>query len=124
MATPPVFVSGAILTAAQMNAVGLWLIKTQTIGSAVSSVSITDVFSSDYDNYLIKITGMTASAQADTTMQLAGITTGVYTHVGTAQLLSASAVIPYQAPTQPACLSALCKAAKIHKSTLNYRHRF
>ena len=97
MATPPVFVSGAILTAAQMNAVGLWLIKTQTIGSAVSSVSITDVFSSDYDNYLIKITGMTASAQADTTMQLAGITTGVYTYSGTAQLLSASAVIPYQA---------------------------
>jgi hypothetical protein len=97
MATPPVFVSGAILTAAQMNAVGLWLIKTQTIGSAVSSVSITDVFSSDYDNYLIKITGMTGSAAADTTMQLSGITTGVYTHAGTAQLLSGSTVFPYQA---------------------------
>ena len=52
MATPPTFSSGSVLTAAQMNAVGLWLVKTQTVGTAVSSVSVTDVFSSNYDNNL------------------------------------------------------------------------
>lgn len=34
---------------------GLTLIKSQTIGSAVSSVTITDVFSATYDDYLVKI---------------------------------------------------------------------
>ena len=57
MATPPDFSSGAVLTAAQMNAVGLWLVKTQTIGNAVSSVTVTGAFSADYDNYLITVSG-------------------------------------------------------------------
>jgi len=59
MATPPDFTSGAVLTAAQMNAVGLWLVKTQTIGTAVSSVTVTGAFSTDYDNYMITVTGGT-----------------------------------------------------------------
>jgi len=62
MATPPVFSSGAVLTAAQMNSVGLWLVKTQTIGSAVASVAVTDAFSADYDNYKIVVTGGVASS--------------------------------------------------------------
>ena len=62
MATPPDFVSGAVLTAAQMNAVGLWLVKTQTIGSAVSSVTVSSAFSADYDNYKITVTGVNPSA--------------------------------------------------------------
>jgi hypothetical protein len=57
MATPPDFTSGAVLTAAQMNSVGLWLVKTQTIGNAVSSVTVTGAFSADYDNYLITVSG-------------------------------------------------------------------
>ena len=57
MATPPDFSSGAVLTAAQMNSVGLWLVKSQTIGSAVSSVTVTDAFSADYDNYKIIVSG-------------------------------------------------------------------
>ena len=57
MATPPTFSSGAVLTAAQMNSVGLWLVKTQTIGSAVSSVTVSDAFSADYDNYKIVVSG-------------------------------------------------------------------
>ena len=59
MATPPTFSSGAVLTAAQMNSVGLWLVKTQVIGNAVSSVTVTDAFSSDYDQYMITVTGGT-----------------------------------------------------------------
>jgi hypothetical protein len=62
MATPPDFSSGAVLTAAQMNSVGLWLVKSQTIGSAVSSVTVTGAFSADYDNYKITVTGVNPSA--------------------------------------------------------------
>ena len=62
MATPPDFTAGQILTAAQMNAVGLWLVKSQTIGSGVSSVAVTGAFSADFDNYLIQIYGSDSSA--------------------------------------------------------------
>ncbi len=48
--TYPSFSAGDILTAADMNAVGLWLVKTQTVGTAVASVTVTDAFSSTYDN--------------------------------------------------------------------------
>lgn len=40
---------------------GLRLVKSQTIGSGVSSVSVTGAFSSTYENYFITVTGMTAS---------------------------------------------------------------
>ena len=61
MATPPDFSVGAVLTAAQMNAVGLWLIKEQTVGTGVTSVTISDCFSADYDNYKIIISGVDCS---------------------------------------------------------------
>jgi len=61
MTTPPTFSSGAVLTAAQMNSVGLWLVKTQTIGSAVSSVAVTGAFSADYENYKIIVSGGVSS---------------------------------------------------------------
>ncbi len=78
MATPPTFSSGAVLTAAQMNSVGLWLVKTQTVGSAVSSVTVTGAFSADYDNYLILLSGGTGSASASVAIQLGASVTGYY----------------------------------------------
>lgn len=62
MATPPTFSVGATLTAAQMNAVGLWLVKSQTIGSGVSSVTVSNAFSSDYENYRIVVSGVTSTS--------------------------------------------------------------
>ena len=60
------FTAGAVLTAADTNTYlansGLVYIKTQTIGSAVASVTITDAFSTTYDNYRITITKLGASA--------------------------------------------------------------
>ena len=70
MATPPTFSSGAVLTAAQMNSVGMWLVKTQTIGSAVASVTVTDAFSSDYDNYLITVSGGAATTDSNIAFRL------------------------------------------------------
>jgi hypothetical protein len=59
--TFPSFTAGEVLRAADMNAVGLWLVKTQTIGAGVSSVPVTGVFSSDYDNYKIVVFGGAAN---------------------------------------------------------------
>ena len=82
MATPPDFSSGAVLTAAQMNSVGLWLVKTQTVGSAVASVAVTDAFSADYDNYKIVLTGgVSSSAFASLNLTFGATVTG-YSRTG------------------------------------------
>ena len=78
MATPPTFSSGAVLTAAQMNSVGLWLVKTQTIGSAVPSVAVTSAFSSDYENYKIIVSGGVASTAVDLLFNFTGSTASYY----------------------------------------------
>ena len=50
--------SGDILTASDLNqSSGLVLVKSQTIGSAVSSVTVTDAFSSTFENYKITMSG-------------------------------------------------------------------
>jgi hypothetical protein len=41
---------------------GLTLVKSQTIGSAVASVTVDDAFSADYDNYLVTMQNVSASA--------------------------------------------------------------
>ena len=74
MATPPNFTAGSILTAAQMNAVGLWLVKTQTIGSAVTDVTVSDAFSADYDNYKIIVSGGVGSTNNPLRFNFAGNT--------------------------------------------------
>lgn len=83
MATPPTFSSGAILTAAQMNAVGLWLVKSQTIGAGVTSVVVANAFSADYDNYLITVSGGTTSANGGIGLQLNNSTGSTYLLAGT-----------------------------------------
>ena len=78
MATPPDFSSGQVLTSSAMNSVGLWLVKTQTVGTAVSSVAVTDAFSADYDNYLITLNGGTVSTDASMSLILGASVTGYY----------------------------------------------
>lgn len=76
--TYPVFASGDVLNASDMNAVGLWLVKSQTIGSAVSSVQVTGAFSSDYDNYLITVNGGVASTGVNLRLTLGATAAGYY----------------------------------------------
>jgi hypothetical protein len=84
MATPPDFTAGQVLTAAQINAVGLWLVKTQTIGNAVTSVTVNDAFSADYDTYLVTINGGVASAGVDIQLRIGNAAAGYYgTRIGT-----------------------------------------
>ena len=57
---------------------GLRLVKKQTIGSGVSSVTVTGAFSATYENYKIIVSGGTATATGSITLGLTGITTGYY----------------------------------------------
>ena len=81
MATPPTFSSGAVLTAAQMNSVGLWLVKTQTIGSAVTSTNVAGAFSADYDNYRIIVSGGVGSGLSSLALKLGASVTGYNSNV-------------------------------------------
>jgi hypothetical protein len=79
----PDFSPGEVLTAAAMDSIGLWLVKTVTIGAGVSSVLVADCFSADYTNYKIVIAGGVASTGTNMTIQLTGITGSVYNNAGT-----------------------------------------
>jgi len=57
---------------------GLTLVKTQTIGSGVSSVSVSNAFSSTYDNYLIVLSGGVASVNNWLLLHFGSTTTGYY----------------------------------------------
>ena len=96
MATPPDFTAGSVLTAAQMNAVGLWRITgctvtsvggtaatasngVITVGSGNTSITVSSAFSADFDNYRIIYTGGTGSAAgAGINLQLGASTTTYY----------------------------------------------
>jgi hypothetical protein len=57
---------------------GLTLISTTTIGTAVTSVVLTNVFSATYDNYKIVLSGGAASATSDGNFVLGAAVTGYY----------------------------------------------
>jgi hypothetical protein len=84
--TLPTFSAGEILTSDVMNDVsilgnyqGLFHIKTQTIGNAVSSVTVTGAFSSDFDHYKIIVQANSIAAGGPyMTLQLGSTTTGYY----------------------------------------------
>lgn len=71
MATPPDFTAGQVLTAAQMNAIGLWEVKTQTTSATpVSSVDVTSCFNADFENYFVTFTATSNGTLAAHTLQL------------------------------------------------------
>ena len=64
MATPPQFTSGAVLTAAQMNAVGLWEVRAGTLSLSTTPSQVTGVFlNSDFPHYklIVKTTAASTS---------------------------------------------------------------
>jgi hypothetical protein len=93
----PDFSPGEVLTAAAMDSIGLWLVKTQTVGAGVASVTVSDVFSADYDAYRIIYTGGTATAQTNITFKFNGSPLGWFGNIvfanfasGTPQSIGAS----------------------------------
>lgn len=57
---------------------GLVFITSQTIGNAVSSVTVSNVFSSTYDNYKIMLSGGVASTTFEFQLSLGSTNTGYY----------------------------------------------
>lgn len=57
----------------------LVLISTTTIGSAVTSVALTNIFSATYDNYRITLSGGSASTTSDGSFILGATTANYYT---------------------------------------------
>jgi hypothetical protein len=60
------------------NPPGLELVKTQTVGAGVTSVTVTDAFSANYANYRITYTGGVLSASTNINMVLGAAATGYY----------------------------------------------
>lgn len=111
MATPPSFTAGSVLTAAQMNAVGLWRVTSCTVtsvggtaatasngvvttGVGNTSVTVSNAFSTDYRNYKITFTYGTTSGGGRMNLQLNAATgssyytTATYVAYGTATNLA------------------------------------
>ena len=72
--TYPSFSSGEVLTSADMNRVGQWLITTVTLTG--TSVNVANCFSANFQNYRIVFSGVTVTGAADVAWRLrAGSTT-------------------------------------------------
>lgn len=84
-------IDATLWTALGGNYPGLRLIKKQTIGSGVSSVTVTDAFSATYENYFIKVTGGVGSGDLALNMTLGATATGYY-WVGTSQQYGSTTV--------------------------------
>jgi hypothetical protein len=71
-----------ILTSSDTNTYlansGLVYVSSTTIGSAVSSVTVSSCFNSTYDAYKIVATNVVATGTIGVSFQLSGITTGYY----------------------------------------------
>lgn len=82
MTSPFPFVAGARLDAADLNAVGMFHIKTEAVSGTPSSVEITSAFSSTFDNYRVVGYALgTSGAGNDITMKL-GTGTQTTTYYG------------------------------------------
>lgn len=57
---------------------GLVLISSTTIGTGVSSVTVSNAFSATYDNYIVSLSGGVASADANLRITLGSTATGYY----------------------------------------------
>jgi len=76
------FTTGEVLTASDTNAylanAGLVYVTSTTVGSGVSSVTVSNCFSSTYDDYRIVISGGTASTNLDLYFRLGSSTANYY----------------------------------------------
>ena len=75
--TYPVFASGDVLNASDMNGVGLWKISSTAITAGVSSITVSG-FSADYDSYRIEINNGSLAGLAVIQVQMFGSVASYY----------------------------------------------
>jgi len=80
--TFPVFASGDVLNASDMNGVGLWLVKSQDIPAGGTSFTVTNAFSADYRDYRIIFDNIGGASGNSAFMQINGSTGSTYTTFG------------------------------------------
>jgi hypothetical protein len=78
----PDFSPGEVLTAAAMDSIGLWLVKTQAVAAGGSSVTVTGAFSSTYENYRIVFNNLGGSNGNSGFMTLNGSAGATYNWAG------------------------------------------
>jgi hypothetical protein len=93
MATPPNFTAGAVLTAAQMNAVGLWLLGTYTSTAGSGTISCPNSLPTDYDTYRIIIYGGSTSTTCNILFQFDNLTASGYYSAANATSFATAAVL-------------------------------
>lgn len=103
----PDFSPGEILTAAAVDAIGLWRVTTCTVtsvggtaatasngvitvGTNNTSITVNNAFSSDYDNYRIIYSGGAGSTDITLSLKLGSSTTGYYSIVNYATYAAAT----------------------------------
>jgi hypothetical protein len=72
----PDFSPGEVWTAQAADSIGLWLVKSQAIGTGVSSVTVTDAFSAQFDNYKITVAGGVGTVAGALNLRLGAKVTG------------------------------------------------
>ena len=95
----PSFVSGEVLTAADMNAVGLWLVGSGTLSLTTSATNVTGVFSPTYRNYrvLLNVTAKSTTNRIDTRFIVGTTpTNSLYYFAGIGSDFAANAPVYYQ----------------------------
>jgi hypothetical protein len=85
-------VDATLFTALGGDYPGLRLVKKQTIGSAVASVTVTDAFSATYDAYKILIIGGVSSVTNNIQLKLGSTVSGYYSGVVDINYATASLV--------------------------------
>jgi hypothetical protein len=75
---------------------GLTLVKAQTLGTTVGSVTVTGAFSTTYDNYLVTLTGGVASTLNTASLTLGATATGYY-RAGNYQTYTGGTAVVYDA---------------------------
>jgi len=100
-----------------VSTTGLVLLASQTIGSAVSSVTVSNVFSSSYDNYRIVVANCTASgAGTQVNFSMNNSTGGTYNWAGN--------YITYASTTNNVIVGANNSVASICLSGVNNTNNF
>ena len=86
--------SGDVLTAADLNqSSGMVFIKSVSVGSGVSSVTVSDAFSSNFDNYYVIVSGVDSSTTSNADVRV-GSKTGQYYGSGVRTYFNSAIVIP------------------------------